>query len=112
MTNEQLANEFAENGVAALQGMTHDEQVRGSALALACKYYTDTIVKDGELYREMVRDGKVLQPATYTGVIEVAFAFEQFILGRLTETADAVVRSPEEVIAESTAEVAGKKDYV
>ena len=75
--------------------MTHDENLRANALALACRYYVETIVKDGDLYREMVRDNKVLKPATYFGVLEVACAFEAFIRGELKATADAVLKEEE-----------------
>lgn len=71
--------------------LTHDETLRANALALACRYYVETIVKDGDLYREMVRDNKVLKPATYVGVLEVACSFEAFIAGELRSTAAKVV---------------------
>lgn len=71
--------------------LTHDETLRANALALACRYYVETIVKDGDLYREMVRDNKVLKPATYVGVIEVACSFEMFIAGELKKDAAHVV---------------------
>jgi hypothetical protein len=71
--------------------MTHDENLRANALALACRYYVETIVKDGDLYREMVRDNRVLKPATYCGVIEVAFAFETYIRGELKSDVDHVL---------------------
>jgi hypothetical protein len=71
--------------------MNHDENLRANALALACRYYVETICKEGDLYREMIRDNRVLKPATYCGVIEVAFAFEAFIKGELKKTADEVL---------------------
>ena len=71
--------------------LTHDETLRANALALACRYYVETIVKDGDLYREMVRDNKVLKPATYVGVIEVACSFEMFIAGQLKKDVAEVV---------------------
>ncbi len=71
--------------------LTHDEMLRGQALSMACGYYTKTIVNDGDLYREMVRDNKVLKPATYQGVIEVAIAFELFLAGKLRDYAAGVV---------------------
>jgi hypothetical protein len=76
--------------VVAGDALTHGEQLRCAALSLACRYYVETIVKDGDLYREMVRDNRVLKPATYMGVLEVGFAFYQFVAGELTEDADAV----------------------
>ncbi len=75
--------------------ITHDENLRANALALACRYYVETICKDGDLYREMIRDNRVLKPATYCGVIEVAFAFEAFIKGELKRTADEVLEDAE-----------------
>jgi hypothetical protein len=80
--------------------LTHGETLRGSALALACKYYVETIVKDGNLYREMVRDNKVLKPATYMGVIEVAFNFEAFLSGELQKDLAAITEESK-VIAEA-----------
>lgn len=71
--------------------MNHDENLRANALSLACRYYVETIVKDGDLYREMVRDNKVLKPATYMAVLEVAFAFEVFINGELKRDSGHVV---------------------
>ena len=68
-----------------MSDLTHDEKIRGHALAQACRYYTDTIVKDGVMYQAMMASGKVLKPATYTSLIEVAFAFEQYLTGKLTD---------------------------
>lgn len=90
----ELGERLAREDVGTLP-MTHDENLRANALALACRYYVETIVKDGDLYREMVRDNRVLKPATYCGVIEVAFAFEAFIRGELQKTADAVLKDAE-----------------
>lgn len=86
--------------------MTHDENLRCNALALACRYYVETIVKDGDLYREMVRDNRVLKPATYCGVIEVAFSFAAFISGELKKTTDEVLEDAElEKLTEKEREV-------
>lgn len=74
--------------------LTHDEQLRGTALALAAKYYVETIVKDGDLYREMMRENKVLKPATYCGVIEVAIAFEAFLRGEIQRDDPTEVAQP------------------
>ena len=90
----QLGEELAK-GDTQLTTMTHDENLRATALSLACRYYVETIVKDGDLYREMVRDNRVLKPATYCGVIEVAFAFEAFICGELKKTSDGVLQDAE-----------------
>lgn len=76
--------------VVAGDALSHDEQMRCAALSLACRYYVETIVKDGDLYREMVRDNRVLKPATYMGVLEVAYSFHAFISGELDAVADAV----------------------
>ena len=94
---EESAEALAENPVS-IEGsrLTHDETIRGSALAIACRYYTETIVKDGDLYREMVRDNRVLKPATYIGVIEVALSFEAFLRGDLARTADAILEKETE----------------
>lgn len=90
----ECAETLAETPTDLGNGLTHDETIRGSALALACRYYVETIVKDGDLYRELVRDNKVLKPATYMGVIEVALAFETFLRGELSEVAGAIVEQP------------------
>lgn len=87
----QLGEEKLSREDIGTSPMTHDENLRANALALACRYYVETIVKDGDLYREMVRDNKVLKPATYVGVIEVACSFEMFIRGELKRDAGAVV---------------------
>lgn len=88
----ESADALAENPITTEgTGLTHDETLRGSALAIACRYYTATIVKDGDLYREMMRDNKVLKPATYIGVLEVALSFEAFLRGDLERTAAAIV---------------------
>lgn len=94
--HQQCAQELADKPLDLSAGLTHDETLRGSALSIACRYYTETIVKDGDLYREMVRDNKVLKAATYIGVIEVAMAFESFLRGELKATADAVVQEASE----------------
>lgn len=95
----QLGDSIAEYGINSTP-LTHDETLRGSALALACKYYVETIVKDGNLYREMMRDNKVLRPATYMGVIEVAFNFEAFLSGELKKDLAAITEESK-VIAEA-----------
>jgi hypothetical protein len=100
---QESADALAENPVQIEGGrLTHDETIRGSALAIACRYYTETIVKDGDLYREMMRDNRVLKPATYIGVLEVAISFEAFLRGDLKRTADAIV---EEETKEPLAEI-------
>lgn len=88
---EDCATQMLESNAPLAGTLTHDETVRGSALSLACRYYTETIVKDGDLYREMVRDNKVLKPATYGGVIEVALSFEAFLRGEFTRQLDEAV---------------------
>jgi hypothetical protein len=90
----ELGEKLAAEDVGTVP-MNHDENLRANALALACRYYVETIVKDGDLYREMVRDNRVLKPATYCGVIEVAFAFEAFIRGELKKTTDSVLTDPQ-----------------
>ena len=63
-TTQECAETLAESPRDLGEGLTHDETLRGSALSLACRYYVETIVKNGDLYREMVRDNKVRKPAT------------------------------------------------
>lgn len=92
----QLGKEISEGHVTP-ETLTHDESLRATALSLACRYYVETIVKDGDLYREMVRDNRVLKPATYLGVLDVAFAFEVFINGELKKTADGPLEDVEKL---------------
>jgi hypothetical protein len=104
----QLGNEMTEEHQppTPYSPLTHDENLRANALSLACRYYVETICKDGDLYREMVRDNKVLKPATYVGVIQVAFSFEMFIRGELKSHAAGVVgdaMSDEETVQQQKA---------
>jgi hypothetical protein len=95
-----IIRRLEEGGQAGLNDLSHDELLRAQALGQACQYYLNTIIKDGELYREMVRDNRVLKPATYMGVIEVAFNFEHFIRGEFAKDRDAV-----DAILEKTAPI-------
>ncbi len=95
----QLGEDLASPDVEK-SSLTHDETLRANALALACRYYVETIVKDGDLYREMVRDNRVLKPATYCGVIEVAISFEAFIRGELKKAADDLLEQELEKLTE------------
>lgn len=92
----QLGNEMASEHITP-STLTHDENLRAAALSLACKYYVETIVKDGDLYREMVRDNRVLKPATYMGVLEVAYSFEMFINSELKRAADGATTDVDEL---------------
>jgi hypothetical protein len=87
---KEVGEAIAEHGMEP-SVLTHDEHLRGAALSLACKYYVETIVKDGNLYREMMRDNRLLKPATYMGVIEVAFNFEAYLSGELKKDLAAIV---------------------
>lgn len=92
-TYQEVGEKIAEGGAdIAVSKLTHDETRRATALSLACRYYVETIVKDGDLYREMVRDNKVLKPATYMGVIEVAFNFEAYLSGELKKNVAAIAQ--------------------
>jgi hypothetical protein len=97
----QLGHELAEEHVKPGE-LDHDETLRATALSLACKYYVETIVKDGELYREMVRDNKVLKPSTYLGVLEVAINFEAFISGQIKRDAEAISQAEAQELEEVT----------
>jgi hypothetical protein len=105
----QLGNEMAEehHPIAPMSPLTHDENLRANALSLACRYYVETIVKDGDLYREMVRDNRVLKPATYIKVVEVAFAFEAFISGELKATTDELLEPEKAELEEITEQERG-----
>ena len=89
----RIADELVKKGM--VPSLTHDELLRTQALAAACRYYVETIVDNGELYLEMVSDNRVLKPATYLGVVQVALAFEKFIRGQVKETAEAVTAGPD-----------------
>jgi len=86
----ELIDEVESRGRSAVDRLTHGELLRAQALSQACSYYINTIVKDGELYREMMREGRVLKPATYIGVIETAISFEAYLKGDLKRTIDAI----------------------
>ncbi len=105
----QLGEELAEGDVRKKSQLTHDENLRANALSLACRYYVETIVKDGDMYRELVRDNRVLKPATYCGVIEVAFAFEAFIRGELKKDVDAILHDEQlEELTEEDRQIPGE----
>lgn len=91
----QLGEEKLAQDDIGTSPLTHDENLRANALALACRYYVETICKDGDLYREMIRDNRVLKPATYMGVLEVAFSFEAFIKGELHKTTAEILEDAE-----------------
>lgn len=67
------------------EDFTHDEKLRMAALGFACRYYLESIVKDGELYREMVRNDVVLKPCSVEALLECAFGMEMFISGKLSQ---------------------------
>ncbi len=104
---QQLGQELTKEHITTSE-LTHDETLRATALSLACKYYVETIVKDGDLYREMVRDNRVLKPATYLAVIEVAFAFEAFLSGELKKDVESISTAQVEEITEVDRSVAEK----
>ncbi len=110
MSNMNITKENLEPDVRVVAGdaLTHPEQLRCAALSLACRYYVETIVKDGDLYREMVRDNRVLKPATYMGVLEVACSFLDFITGDLLRTLDEISETdvPEDTKQKKTKESA------
>lgn len=95
MEHEDILHEFEEKGANVLDKLNHEELLRATALSQACTYYINTIVHNGDLYREMVRDNRVLKPATYLGVVETAISFEAYIRGDLKSTADAILLKKE-----------------
>lgn len=101
----ELGNEVSSEHINLSQAdgdLSHDERLRATALSLACRYYVETIVKDGELYREMIRDNRALKPATYLGVIEVAISFEAFINGEIKRDAEAISQKESEELEKIT----------
>ena len=98
-SHAELVADLENCGIKGVQ-LSHDETLRANALALACKYYVETIVKDGNLYREMMRENRVLKPATYMGVIEVAFNFEAYLSGELKKDLAAITEQSK-VIADA-----------
>lgn len=91
MSHEDFIKKIDDNKADVFGRLTHDETIRATALAQACGYYVQTICKDGNMYRELVRDNKVLKPATYIGVIETAISFEWYLRGDLKTTAEAIM---------------------
>jgi len=60
------------------------EKLRSTALLLAIKYYSDTIVKDGALYNALKLDNVQLQPTSYERVVDIAIEFAIFLGTGLT----------------------------
>lgn len=65
-----------------------DQKIRVTALFMAERFYTQTIVSDGGLYQAMVNKGVEFIPASYEKVVTIAVAFEAFIRGDLSITAE------------------------
>ena len=65
--------------------LTKGEKLRTTALMLAIRFYTDTIVKDAQMYQTMMAGGKNMRPASSEGVIEVAANFELYIQNGVVE---------------------------
>lgn len=60
--------------------MSKDEKRRMGALVLAIKYHVDTIVQDAGMYKALVKSGAHLKPTHVMQVVEIAVAFDAFIL--------------------------------
>jgi hypothetical protein len=60
---------------------TKPEQTRITALMLAIRYYTDTIVRDAQMYHVLKADdgNKPIMPASSSQVVAIAAEFEDYI---------------------------------
>lgn len=87
--------------------LTRDDALRSAALVMALRYHLDTIVRDGELYREMSRDSNHKWKTTAPQqVVDAAVIFEAYLRGDLGEMMEVTVdgqsaRSVAEAILDS-----------
>jgi hypothetical protein len=65
-------------------GLSKIEKLRATALLMAIKYYSDTIIKDGVLYNAMKSHNEQLSPASYEHVIDIAVEFSIYLATGLT----------------------------
>lgn len=62
--------------------MAREEKIRATALVMAIKYVTDTVIKDAEMLRELKHDtNQKIKPTHHMHVVEAAIEFERFLLG-------------------------------
>lgn len=60
-------------------GLTREEHRRSTALIMAIKYHTETIIKDGTLYNAMKMDGKNFTATSVDQVLVIASRMERYI---------------------------------
>lgn len=60
--------------------LTPGQKLRTVALMMAIRYHTETIVKDGVMYQALMASGRNLEPTTYMKVVQIAMAFEAYLL--------------------------------
>lgn len=66
--------------------LSKDEKRRTTALLLAIQAYSNLIIKDADMYREIKNDerrdeGSKIKPATMEAMVEAAIEFDLFISG-------------------------------
>jgi hypothetical protein len=81
--NEFRDPDLVDTGVDAVLdaplGLSPEEGCRVTALMLATKYHTETIVKDAQLYNALKMDGKELTQSSTMSVVKIAAEFEHYI---------------------------------
>lgn len=78
-------------------GLTHEEGIRATALAMAVRYHGDTIVKDGQMYQQFKLEGKNMQPTAPLLILQIAMDFERYLRGDYAALADQIVGGDFEV---------------
>lgn len=90
--------------------LSPDQSVRSTALILALKYYSDTVVKDGVMYQTMIQAGKNLAPMHHHAVLAIAEDFTAFLCKRIAldmiEDAAKTLLEDDEAMQEILGEVA------
>lgn len=66
--------------------LTKSEKLRTTALLMAINYIRETICNDAELYRAMRQDGKNFVAASLPYILTCSVEFEDFLLGRYSNT--------------------------
>ncbi len=74
-----------------IEPMCRMDMLRVTALGMAVRYYTETIIKDGVMYQQKKMEGANLQPASHEGVLRCAISFERYLRGDYAEMADLIV---------------------
>lgn len=59
--------------------LTSDQSLRSTALILAIRYVSETIIKDGQMYQVMTAQGKNMTAVSTSTVLEAAIDFEHYL---------------------------------